>query len=264
VLKKDKQPSHVQSVERAIQIIELLARENREVSLTEIAQRLEWPKTTVYGLISTLRDYHYVDQSPATGKYGLGLRIFELGRLAVRVFDVRAVAMPLMQQFHWKFDETVQLATESQGEVLYMEKIDSTRPLHIVSEAGLRLPMHCSGLGKVLLAYKEPADVKHILAVKGMAKMTRRTITEPLRLEQELLNVRRQGYAVDDREIMDSMRCVAAPIFSREGEVHYAVSVSGLADALTGDYLQRLIFNLLALSAEISRGLGYKSKSEIS
>lgn len=149
---QEKNASHVQSVAHALMLLDMLARENREMSLTEIANTVGWPKSTVHGLIATMRDYSYIDQSPTTGYYRLGIRLFELGNLVARNWDIRALALPAMQDLNNRLGEMVQLATEDKGEVLYLEKLDSTHMMRIVSEIGTRLPMHCTGLGKVLLA----------------------------------------------------------------------------------------------------------------
>jgi len=254
----ERNPSHVQSVDRALIVLDLLAREEKDMSLTEIAKALSWPKTTVYGLISTLRDHQYVDQSPTSGRYRLGIRLFELGSVVARRWDIREIARPAMQDLNDRLGEMIQLATESGGEVLYIEKMDSTHMMRIVSEIGARLPMHCTGLGKVLLAYKKPSEIKWIIAKHGMRMMTSRTITDREQLERELIKVRRQGYAIDDREIMDSLRCLAAPIFSRDGSVEYAVSVSGLAGSFQGERLDVVRDELLKTAAHISHMMGYR------
>jgi len=235
-----------------------MARENREMSLTEISEKMGWPKSTVHGLLATLREYHFVDQSVQSGHYCLGIRLFEFGHMVARNWEIRSVALPQMQALNRKHGEMVQLATEDRGEVLYIDKLDSKHLMRIVSEIGARLPIHCSGLGKVLLAYKSPAEVKWILAKHGMPRMTARTITDPMEMDAELAKVRKQGFAVDDREIMDSLRCVAAPIFDREGDVRYAISVSGLADSLTGDYFNTVLKSLLETASEISFMMGYR------
>jgi len=255
---QDNNPSHVQSVARALHVLELLAEENREMSLTEISARLNWPKSTLHGILTTLRDYRLADQSTVNGRYRLGIRLFEYGQKVARSWDIHSAALPVMQELNRTFGEMVQLATEDNGEVLYIEKLDSTRIIRIVSEVGARLPMHCSGLGKVLLAYKSPADVKHILAKSGMPRMSRNTITDIRRLNEELDEVRAQGYAVDNCEIMEGLRCVAAPIYERNGAVKYAISVSGLAEVLSGDYYEMVRVAVIRAAAEISRSMGYR------
>lgn len=252
--------AHVQSVGRALEIIELLARENREMSLTEIAQAMGWPKSTVHGLLATLRTYEYMDQNSQNGCYRLGVRLFELGNVVGRSWNVRAMAVPAMQQLSNTLGEMVQLATEDKGEVLYLEKVDSLRMMRIVSEIGARLPMHCSGLGKVLLAYKKPAEVSWILSKKGLPPMTRRTITDPAKLARELEKIREQGYGVDDQEIMEGLRCVAAPIRDWDGTVRYALSVSGFVGSMQGEHLEDAVRELLAASRKISQDMGYRSQ----
>jgi len=254
----ERNKSHVQSVARALTLLNLLAEENREMSLTEISKTLSWPKTTVHGLIATLRDYYYVDQSPTTGCYYLGVRLFELGNIVARSWDMRTVAKPFMQGLNSRLGEMVQLAKEDKGEVLYLEKLDSTHMMRIVSEIGARLPMHCSGLGKVLLAYKSPSEVKWILSNHGMRQMTKNTITSREILEKELHKIRQQGYAIDDREVMDSLRCVAAPIFDREGNAKYAISISCLANNLYGDRLDVVRDDLMRTADSISYMMGYR------
>lgn len=256
--KKDGSASHVQSVARALQLLELMAQENREMGLTEIAQAMNWPKTTVHGLIATLRDYHYVDQSPVSGRYRLGVRLFEMGNIVARSWDIRSVARPVMEELNKRLGEMVQLATEDKGEVLYLEKLDSAHMVRIVSEVGARLPMHCSGLGKVLLAYKSPAEVKWIISKHGMRRMTAHTITEREMLERELAKIRQLGYAIDDREVMEGLRCIAVPIYDSDGAVKYAVSVSGLAERMQGSHFDMVKDELIRSAESISYTMGYR------
>jgi len=190
------------------------------------------------------------------------VRLFELGNIVARSWDIRAIARPAMQELNESLGELVQLATESEGEVLYIEKIDSTHMMRIVSEIGARLPMHCTGLGKVLLAYKTPAEVQWIIKKHGLRTMTSHTITNPEALEKELIRIRKQGFAIDDREIMESLRCVAAPIYDRDGNVKYALSVSVLAGNLIGDRLEVAREALVSTAKSISFLMGYRQPGE--
>jgi DNA-binding IclR family transcriptional regulator len=226
--------------------------------LTEISKRLGWPKSTVHGILSTLRDYRYVDQSPHNGRYKLGIRLFELGLKVARSWDVRQIALPIMQRINKQYGEMVQLATEDDGEVFYIEKIDSTHIIRIVSEIGARLPIHCSGLGKAILAHQSATEVKRIIEERGLDMVTKHTITDPEKLDIELAKIRIQGYAVDDQEIMEGLRCVAAPIRDASGEVRYAISISGLSDRLVGPYFDQIKEEIVKASVEISRQMGYR------
>jgi len=257
-----KNKSHVQSLARALRLLETLAGAEREMTLTELSEILEWPKSTVHGVLTTLRDFRFVDQSPPNGRYRLGVRLFEYGQKAARNWGIREIAMPAMRKLNAQFGEMVQLATEDAGEVFYLDKIDSTHIIRIVSDIGARLPMHCSGLGKALLAFRPYSEARSILMRNGMRRMTSRTITEPALMEDELNKIRIQGYASDNQEIMEGLCCVAAPIRDKEGVVKYAVSVSGLAERLTGPYMEQIKDAVIAAANEISQNMGYNLQQE--
>ena len=248
--------SRVQSVERALMIIEVLAEKGSSMSLTQISQQLGWPKSTIHGLLSTLRDYDYITQSEEDGRYWFGARLFELGNQVARSWDIRDAALPAMKRLNGEFGETVHLGMEDKGEVLYLEKIEADDLVSIMSDVGVRLPMHCSGLGKVLLAQKSKAELHHFVNTKGLPAFTARTITSLPKLEQELERIRSQGYAVDDGEIMEGLRCVAAPIADLNGRVRYAISVSGQNRDMHGGRLDRLILQVRRAAGEIAYALG--------
>jgi DNA-binding IclR family transcriptional regulator len=251
-----KKPSHIQSVERAMILLGIMAESSQDMPLTEISVKSGWAKSTVHGLLSTLRDYRFVEQSPETGRYRLGARLFELGNSVARSWDVRVTAKPFLARLSKSLGETVHLAAESDGEVLYLDKVESNQFVRIVSEIGGRLPMHCSGLGKVLLAYKTDAEVKRIADKNGLAPMTARTITSLAELLTELEKVRSQGYAMDDGEIMDNLRCVAAPIFDCDGQARYALSASGLYQNMHGEPLDKAIKLVQQTAETISLAMG--------
>jgi len=250
--------AHVQSVGRALQLIELLSEEKHEISLTDISRKIGWPKSTVHGLLSTMCSYQVVEQSTVTGRYRLGIRLFELGSIVARSWDISSIAKPHMQQLNLELSEMIQLAMDRNGEVLYIDKLESNQMLRIVSDIGIRLPMHCSGLGKVILANKPFSEVKRIISNKGLKRMTSRTITTMEELSSELDKIREQGYAIDDQEIMEGLRCVAAPIYDVDGKVNYAISVSGLSFNMKGSYLDKVIQRLKETAANISSDMGYK------
>lgn len=250
--------SHVQSLAKALQIIDFMGAHKKPVSLKEISEQMGWPKSTIHGLLATLRDYNFVSQSAVDGKYILGIRLFELGNALMASWDISRAAHPLMVQLNSRFGETVHLATEEKGEVLYLEKIDSNHLLRIVSQVGARLPMHCTGVGKVLLAYRTPKEIRQIIQAHPLESYTSKTITNPLTLEKELERIRERGFAYDEGEIMDSLRCVAAPIFSSDGSVSYSLSVSGLDSNIGNERLETITKALLNACAIISKEMGYK------
>lgn len=256
-LSKPSKAPRMQSVEKALILLETLALENKELSLNDFTVALGWPKSTIHGFLSILKKYNYVEQSSTTGRYSLGVHLFELGSIVSKRWDIRNVARPILKELNENLGEMVQLAVEDNGEVLYIEKIDSSHAMRIVSEVGVRLPMHGSGMGKVLLAHKPPAEVRWIISQKGLSSITSHTITNIAELEKELEQIKKQGYAIDDREIMDSLFCVAAPIYSKNNNVRYAISVSGLYANMQGEKLNKTIKEVTSAANKISQALDY-------
>jgi DNA-binding IclR family transcriptional regulator len=251
--------SRIQSVARALTILDTLAEARGELALYEIAARLGLPKTTAHGLISTLRDFGYIEQSAFTGKYRLGLRLFEVGNIVAQGWEVRTVAAPYIPRLVEEMGETVHLAVLDRHEVLYIDKRESSRSLRIASQVGMRLPAHCTGVGKALMAYLSPAERQEIIRAKGLQRCTEHTLTEPGALEAELATVRERGYAVDNEEIMDSLRCVAAPIKDQSGKVVSAISLSGPVSRMQGENFEKAVELCVKTAAEISADLGFRN-----
>ena len=250
---------HVHSVQKALQLLEILSTENREMSLTELSESTNWPKSTVYGLLATMRSFGYVDQSAESGKYWLGIHLFELGSQVARSWNIREIAHPIMKQLSEEIGEMVQFASEWNDEVLYLEKVESNHLLNIVSKVGVRLPLYCTGLGKVLLAYMPSPKQRLYFANNDFSSITPRTITSSIKMKEELSHVRKCGYAIDDGETMEGLRCVAAPIHGATGDVHYALSISGTTVNMSGNKFERATQLVVKAADSISYGLGYKN-----
>ena len=252
----------IQSVDRALTILDIISKAEDGLTLAQIAQKVDLPKSTVHGLISTLRDHKYVRQADDDGRYLMGLQLFELGTRAARSWDIRDAAKPAMRWLSKEFGETVHLGCEDNGEVLYLDKIAADSLITIVSDIGTRLPMHCSGIGKALLSHKSESEVKRFIQTKGLTPLTSRTITDPDKFIAELAKIREQGFAVDDGEIMEGLRCVGAPILDPDGLVRYAISVSGQVKDIYGKRLERLIIETKRAAKEITYALS-KSREHI-
>ncbi|GAB6156222.1 IclR family transcriptional regulator [Desulfosporosinus burensis] len=251
--------TQVRSVAKALMILNVLAEHQREMSLGDIAKEMQLAKSTAYGLLATLRDFGYIEQSPLDGKYRLGIRLFEVGNIVANSWDVRRVAAPFIQTLVDGLGETVHLVVLDKGEVLYIDKRESTKSLRIVSQVGTRLPAHCTGVGKVFLANLPIDEVRRIIATKGLSRYTKNTITDFSRLEEELNLVRKQGYAMDNEEIMESLRCVAVPLRDHTGKVCAAISVSGPSSRFDGGQLESIVNLMVRIGQEISTSLGYRA-----
>ena len=253
--KSSSKSGKIQSVDRALTILDIISNAEDGMTLAQIAQKVELPKSTVHGLISTLRDHRYVKQAEDDGRYLMGMKLFEMGSKAARSWDIRDAAKPAMRWLSKEFGETVHLGCEDNGEVLYLDKIAADSLITIVSDIGARLPMHCSGIGKALLAHKSESEIKRYISNKGLIPLTGRTITNKDAFLEELEKVREQGFAIDDGEIMEGLRCVGAPIFDADGIVRYAISVSGQVKDIYGKRLERLIIETKRAAKEISYAL---------
>ena len=251
--------SRIQSVARALTIVDALAEARGELALNEIAARLSLPKSTVHGLISTLRDFSYIEQSAFTGKYRLGIRFFEVGHIVAQGWEVRTVAAPYINKLLEELGETVHLVVLDKLEVLYIDKRESGQTLRIASQVGMRLPAHCTGVGKMLMAHLSPEQRAELISRKGLPRFTRNTLTDVEALEDELNRIRMQGFAVDNEEIMDSLRCVAAPIRDQTGKVISAISLAGPVSRLKGERFEKAIRRVTETAEQISAGLGYRS-----
>lgn len=261
--RRAKRGSYVRSLAKALEVIDLLANSNEDMRLGEIAKRLQLPKSTVYGILNTLRDKGYVDQSPFDGRYRLGVRLFEVGSSVARRWDVYVVAGPFIQKLLEEFGETVHLVMLDKGEVLYIDKRETRQSLRIVSQVGMRLPAHCTGVGKVLLAHLPESEVRRIVAEKGLKVYTPNTISSLPRLLSELEKIREQGYAVDNEEIMQGLRCVAAPVRNHEGRVIAAISISGPVSRISGERFTQAVNLVTETAGNISRALGFRDQAEL-
>ncbi|GAB6179817.1 IclR family transcriptional regulator [Desulfotomaculum defluvii] len=261
IVQGKKQTSQIRSIAKALTIIDILTSSQEGLPLAKIASKSGNAKSTVHGLLSTLRDFGYIEQCPFTGNYKLGMRLFEIGSIVANSWDVRSVAAPYLQQLVNRIGETVHLVVLDKGEVLYIDKRESTKNLRIVSEVGMRLPAHCTGVGKVMMAYLTDAEVKNIVKEKGLKSYTQNTITDFTVLMNELKKIRTQGFAYDIEEIMDSLCCIAAPIFDYYGKVCSAISISSTASLFHGDQFENTKKMLTKTAREISQSLGCRSSA---
>ena len=145
---------------------------------------------------------------------------------------------------------------------MVVEAGEKSGALRIASQVGMRLPAHCTGVGKVLMAYLPEDERRELISKKGLPRFTRNTLTDPLALERELARIRERGFAIDNEEIMDSLRCVAAPIRNQTGEVISAISLSGPVSRLAGEKFETAIRLVTETADEISAHLGFRDKDK--
>lgn len=248
----------VKSIEKSLRLIDTLAEAKQPLSLQEIAMRTGYAKSTVHRLLATLRTYDIIEQSPLDGRYLLGIHLFELGCSVSNKWDVTTVAKPYMQNIANKINESVCLAMLNRGEVLIISFIESTSAFHVVSRIGMKLPAHCTVQGKIMLAYLQPPQVKHIISEHGMQIYTPNTIHTWEGLEAELATTRERGYAIDNSEFHVGLHSIAAPIYDNNGQAIYSFSVVSMFHPTDSTEFQLAKQLVLEASEDISRALGYR------
>ena len=246
----------VKSVVRAIKILEFLG-ENKGVSVTDISKALTFPKSTTHEILATLEKERFITKNPYN-RYHLGLRLFELGNMAQSDLEIRRVASPFLKELNSELDETVHLTVLEGNEVLYVDCLESTKRLRTYSVIGVRAPLYCTSVGKAILAFLEPKELEKILDSLIFEKFTENTITDKIFLMDELKMIAQRGYAVDNMEHEEGLRCVGAPIRNHNGNVFAAISASGPSQRITLGNISEIGKIVMRQAEKISEQLGYR------
>lgn len=249
---------NIQSVERAFSILELFEKTGcAEYSLKELSESLGLNKSTTFGLVNTLSNLGYLQQNAENQKYALGLKVLGFSS-AVKVQNliIRSVH-PYLEQINRKYGETVHCAVAQNDGVIYVDKVEAVSSIYISTQIGTQNDLHCTGVGKCILAYLPPYDQERILSAP-LKKMTENTITTPGQLRECIQRVRADGYATDSEEISIGLSCVAVPVFSSPETVACAISVSGMTSRIQTACEKGLIAELKQTAADIAKNtFGY-------
>jgi len=258
-----KSPNYpIKVLDKSLSVLELLLQKGSPMNMTELSEKLGFYPSTIHRILDTLKHWGYVEQDPHTQKYQLGLKALELGMAKLHQMDMVREATPYLKELVNQCNETVHLGVLEAGEVLYLAKEESSQTIRMISYVGKRAPLHCTGLGKVLLAYLPEKERKRILFRKELPRLTENTITNKRELEKELNKVREQGFALDREENEKDVRCVAAPIRNYQGEVIAALSISSPIFRIEKNAQNNQKKALLEISKKISKRLGYNEKLE--
>lgn len=247
----------VQSVSRALDIIQCFSGNTVELGISEISDRMQLNKSTIYGLVNTLTVKGYLEQNSQTKKYRLGIKLFEFGVLVQKRMDLRNEASPFCQKLQEKYADTVHLATHYKGEVVYIDKIAAPNSMISYSQVGKRAPMYCTGVGKAILAYVGKEYLDQFILKETFDAMTEKTITTSEKLLKELEHIKDKGYAIDNEEIEIGLRCVAAPIFNYKGYPIAAISVSAPYKKMTDEMIEKISQDVKYYAQKISERMGY-------
>lgn len=249
----------VQSVDRALSIIEVLSDYEAGLGITEISGKIDLHKSTVYRLLSTLIYKGYVQQDDKTNKYKLTLKLFELGNKKLENADILAIARSYLKELMEEVNEVVHLVLLEGKDIVYIDKVESHNTIRMHSNIGKRSPAYCTSVGKSILAHLPEEKVKEIWDNSDIRRLTEYTITDFEEFQKELGKTKENNYAIDDEENELGVRCVGAPIFDYKGDPVAAISISGPTIRVTKDKVEEISESVIKYSKMISRELGYKS-----
>ncbi|MGF1471943.1 MAG: IclR family transcriptional regulator [Rubrobacteraceae bacterium] len=247
-------PGGVQSLERALDVLELLGQSNGELGVTEIAPAAGLANGTAHRLLTTLVRRGYARQNPENRRYTLGIKAYTLSAAARE--HLGSMAWPFLAELTEVSQESSNLAALEKNSVVYLNQVPAPRMVRMFTEPGNRSPLHSTGTGKVLLAYQPAEIVDHVIDECGLPRFTDYTITDRKQLQGELDRIRERGYALDTEEMEEGVRCLACPVFAPDGRIIAAMSISGPAGRLDESRLEELIPHIQRISEAFSEDLG--------
>lgn len=248
----------IRVIGRMAGVLNCFTRKEPVQSLIDITRLTGLHKSTVFRILDTLEQLKWLRRDPKTGTYRLGFGLFELGSRAIQGLDFYEASFPHLKELVKVTRQTVHLVVHDSGKALYVNKVEGSSAVVVQpSQIGLRLPLYCTAVGKVLLSDMPSEKVTALLEKEGMARITANTIDQPADLFNALARVREKGYALDDEEIQVGLRCVAAPVRDFTGKVIAAISVSGLSAIFSEERLPFFIEELKRTTVRISAELGW-------
>jgi IclR family transcriptional regulator, KDG regulon repressor len=247
----------IQSVERALKILDLFDEHKSELKITEISEMMGLHKSTVHSLLKTLQVHSYIDQNPEDGKYRLGLKLAERGNLVINNMDIRKTARKYLLDLSTKTGQTVHLGILDGREGVYIDKVEGEQSIIRYSRIGRRLPLHSTAIGKVLLAYQSLNEIELLLKDYEFQYQTNSTIMNEDIFRKEIGKVKQQGFAVDDQENEQGVRCAAVPIFNGKGHVLAAISISTLISRVNDEEMNNFVHLLKTSCNELSEQMRY-------
>jgi IclR family transcriptional regulator, acetate operon repressor len=252
----DPRDGGVQSVDRALSIIETLAEDDEGYRLSDLAVRTGLSTSTVHRLLATLEKRRFVQFDRDGSKWHVGAQSFSVGATFARRRNFTAQAMPYLRKLRDQTRETANLAVVDDEAIIVLTRIESREIMRSLTKVGGRVAMVASGVGKAVLATYSDEDVNGIICRQGMPRLTEKSIVRPSELFRELQIIRRQGYAVDDEEARMGLRCIAAVVYSDCSEPLAAISVSGMTSRITDERLPVLGCIVREVATELTLVLG--------
>jgi len=251
----------VQALDRGLQLLSLLSKENR-ISLSTLAMQAGMPPSTAHRLLMTLQNHHFAEFDERTQEWMIGVEAFRVGSGFLKRINLVEASRDVMHRLMSETGETANLAIADNGDVVFISQVETNNPIRAFFRPGTRSAMHASGVGKALLAQLSEDELESLLQKKGLPQFTKSTLTHPGDLMTDLELCRSRGWSFDDEERYAGMRCIAAPVFNAHGEAVAGISVSGPSARFTDDSISRLSIAVRRAAADLSQNLGQLAASQ--
>lgn len=251
--------SHLnKSASRTIEILEYLSTCQYAPNLTEISQSLDIPKSSCFEIIQTLVNFQAIMVADEFQKtYRVGIKIFQIGSSILSQSDLYSAARSKINELSKELNETVYLAIQKHGKIIYIDKVEGNQAIRATCAIGSTNYMHVTGLGKALLACYTQEKLEEIIEEHSLIAKTKFSITDKDVLMSDLAEIKKRGYAIDYKESMELVRCVAAPIFDADNNPVAAISITTLADHIDDEYFTKLGKEIVETALKISKSIGY-------
>ncbi len=246
----------VQALDRAFAVLDLLGESDVPLGLAQVASSLQLHKSTAHRFLMVLERHRMVERT-GNGKFRLGLRLFDFGNRAIEQYDLRERAQPHLRRLVSETEETAHLALLEAARVIYIDKIEPARSVRMITRIGASNPVHCTSVGKAILAFLPEDRAEEVIRRTRFERFTPRTIASADALRAEMEKTRKRGYAVDDEEFEEGLRCIAVPVLDAQRQPVAAVSVSGPSFRVTAQKLPSIANHLVQCVRGISADMGY-------
>ena len=253
-----KRSYNITALQRGLRLLQLFSESPQGLTAKQVAVRSRLPVSTVHRFLTNLEGAGFLNCSDDS-LYHLGIACFAIGQSALAQLDIRRVSLPYLQELNRLTRETIHLTVRHGPAAVYVEKLDSTEQLRIYSRIGAIVPLYCTAVGKIMLAYTPEEEQRRLLAQLSLKRLTPNTVTNLQQLEAELSRIRKNGYACDLEEHELHIRCVAAPIWDHSGQVNASLSVTAPVVRMSVSRLRQLAPLIQSAGKQISRELGYQA-----
>jgi DNA-binding IclR family transcriptional regulator len=247
----------VPAADRILTILEMVGHSKRGLRLAEVAEQANMPRSSAHCLLLTLERRGYLHRHEKSGRYMFGLKLFSLASYAISGLEVRELAAPHLAVLMQQTGMTVHMAIMEQHEPVLVSKVDPPGIVRLATWTGKRMDFHCTSVGKAIAAFLPEEKLDELISVRGLPRHNENTVVSGRKLKQQLAQVRKCGYALDDEEEEIGLRCIGVPVFNHEGRVVAAISISGTTGQIHADNVTVLADRAKSAAAAISAALGH-------